>query len=140
MQYRIALGYGIAAWGALFAAVHFYWAAGGTAIVTGDESGGAGGWAAAYIAFIAVLGLVAGVVGLALGREAPSPVSRRTLVRVARLGAALLLFGVAIAAVRLAAGTDDDWSRDPVATATITLYFLLGGVLLALAARAGASK
>jgi hypothetical protein len=56
--------------------------------------------------------------------------------RVARAGATLLLCGVAIAAIRLAARTDDSWSQHPVGATTLTLYVFTGGVLYALAARA----
>jgi hypothetical protein len=61
------------AWGVLFAVVHFYWAAGGTAL---HNSGATDAAAQAYIGFIAVIGLVSAAVahGLRarLGR-APQP-------------------------------------------------------------------
>ena len=126
----VRLGYAIAAWGGVFAAVHFYRAAGGTAL---NNGGPVDGGAAAYIAFIAVLG---GLVGLAIARAATRRIPRRPLLLLTRVGATLLLFGVAIAAIRLAAGTDDSWTEHPMSTAAITLYFLAGGVLYALAARA----
>ena len=97
----VRLGYAIAAWGGVFAAVHFYWAAGGTAL---NNGGPVDGGAAAFIAFIAV---IAGLVGLAIARAATRRIPRRPLLLLTRVGATLLLFGVAIAAIRLAAGTDD---------------------------------
>jgi hypothetical protein len=130
------LGYAIVAWAAIFAAVHFYWAAGGTAVSTGAAGGAAGGWVAAYIAFIAVLGIAGGAVGLAIARDGAPRVPRRVLLFLARAGATLLLIGVGIAAMRAAAGTDEGWTESPAATAAITLYFLAGGLLYALAARA----
>jgi hypothetical protein len=129
----IRLGYAIVGWGGVFAAVHFYWAAGGTVL---DNGGPADAGASAYIAFIAVLGVIGGLVGLAIARAATRRIPRRPLLLLTRVGATLLLFGVAIAAIRLAAGTDNSWSEHPVSTAAITLYFLAGGVLYALATRA----
>ena len=129
----IRLGYAIVAWGGVFAAVHFYWAAGGTAL---NNGGPVDGGAAAYIAFIAVLGVIGGLVGLAIARAATRRIPRRPLLLLTRVGATLLLFGVATAVIRLAAGTDDSWTEDPMSTAAITLYFLAGGVLYAPAARA----
>ena len=129
----IGLGYAIAAWGGVFAAVHFYWAAGGTAL---SFSGSLDAGSAAYIAFIAVLGVIGGLVGVAIARAATRRIPRRPLLLLTRVGATLLLFGVAIAAIRLAAGTDNSWTEHPSSTAAITLYFLAGGVLYARAARA----
>ena len=83
-----------------------------------------------------MLGIIGGLIGLAIGREALRRIPRRALLLLARVGASFLLLGVAIAALRLAAGTDEGWRDDPVATAAITLYFLAGGVLHTLAARA----
>ncbi len=136
MLKQAPLGYAIAAWGAIFAAVHFYWAAGGTTASTGAAGGAADGWVAAYIAFIAVIGTAGGMVGLAIARDGAPRVPRRTLLLLTRTGATLLLIGVGIAAMRAVAGTDEGWTESPAATATITLYFLAGGVLFALAARA----
>jgi hypothetical protein len=83
-----------------------------------------------------VLGVVGGLVGLAIGRDMQRRLPQRALRLLARAGASLLFFGVAIAAIRLAAGTDDSWRQHPVGATTLTLYFFTGGVLYALAARA----
>jgi len=130
------LGYAIAAWGGIFAAVHFYWAAGGTAASAGPATEAADGWVAAYIAFIALLGIAGGTVGLAIARNGVLGVPRRVLFLLTRTGATVLLIGVGIAAIRVAAGTDEGWQESPTATAAITVYFLVGGLLYALAARA----
>jgi hypothetical protein len=90
----IRLGYAIAGWGGVFAAVHFYWAAGGTAL---NNGGPADGGASAYVAFIAVLGVIGGLVGVAIARAATRRIPRRPLLLLTRVGAALLLLGVAIA-------------------------------------------
>ena len=88
----IRLDYAIVAWGGVLAAVHFYWAAGGTALNSG---GPVDGGAAAYIAFIAVLGVIGGLVGLAIARAATRRIPRRPLLLLTRVAATLLLFSVA---------------------------------------------
>ena len=121
------------AWAVLFAVVHAYWAAGGTAGMNGDPADTAG--VQAYIAFITVLGLLGGAVahGLATSR---SPLPRRTLVILARLGGAALLAGVVAGTMRWIAdgGIGDDGAAGVVTTA----YFLLGGVLYSALGRRGA--
>ena len=74
----------------------------GTAL---NNGGPVDGGAAAFIAFIAV---IAGLVGLAIALAPLRDESHVVLLLLlTRARATLLLFGVAIAAIRLAAGTDD---------------------------------
>ena len=113
----IRLGYAVVAWGGVFAAVHFYWAAGGIALNNGGPvDGGAG----AYIAFITVFGVIGSLVGLPTAHAATRRIPRRPLLLLIRVGATLLLFGVASAVIRLAAGTDHSWTEDPMSTTAIT--------------------
>jgi peptidoglycan/LPS O-acetylase OafA/YrhL len=100
-------------WSIVFAVVHLYWAAGGEfgsngapADTTGEQL---------YIAFIAAIGLVAAVV------------AHRGHVRLARIGAAALLVGVAAGTTRWL--TQGDLGDDGAGGVIITLYFLLGGML-----------
>jgi hypothetical protein len=117
-----------AAWGILFAVLHAYWAAGGEAGMHGEPADTPG--AQAYIGFIALVGLLgAGVARAAVDHPHPA------FTRLARLGGAALLLGVAIGTGRWLA----HWSLggDGAAGVAITLYFLLGGILFSvLAARA----
>jgi len=92
------------AWSLVFALVHFYWAA------TADGLG-----AQLYIAFIAVIGLASAVV------------AHRHHTRLAKLGGAALLLGVAVGTARWIAG--DELGAGGI---VITLYFLIGGVLFSL--------
>ncbi|HEX6025363.1 MAG TPA: hypothetical protein VFZ00_25445 [Solirubrobacter sp.] len=101
------------AWSIVFAVIHFYWAAGGSLGMNGRPADTAG--EQIYIAFIAAIGLVAAVV------------AHRGHRRLARIGGAALLAGVAAGTVRwLAQG---DIGDDGAGGVVITLYFLLGGVL-----------
>jgi hypothetical protein len=98
-------------WGLLFAVVHFYWAAGGEAGMRGEPADTLA--AQLYIGFIAALGL------------AGAAVAHRRHAILARAAGAVVLLGVAIGAGRwLAHG-----SAVGAADATITVYFLLGGLL-----------
>lgn len=112
------------AWGVLFAAVHFYWAAGGTALGNGGAADAA---EQVYIAFIAAVGLVGAAVGHGLEHDWGARVGRRRLVLLARVGGAALLLGVAIGVGRWIG--DGGVGDDGVSGVVITAYFLLGGVL-----------
>jgi hypothetical protein len=115
-----------AIWGVVFAVVHVYWAAGGDAGMTDDVSGPG---AAAYVALIAVLGLLGAAVALGLDRPWGALVGRRRLRRLSRAGGIALLVGVAVGTGRwLAAGSLGDDGANGVA---ITAYFLLGAALFA---------
>jgi hypothetical protein len=110
------------AWALIFAVVHVYWAAGGSAGMNGEPADTLG--AQLYIGFIAALGLAGGAVahGLAHGSR-----RRRALAMLARAGGLALLLGVAVGTGRWLAGGSLD--GDGAAGVTTTLYFLLGGVL-----------
>ncbi len=82
------------AWAVLFAIVHFYWAAGGSAGMNGEPAEELG--AQLYIGVIALVGLASGVIAYGLSRDP----GRRLLVRLARLGGAALLLGVAVGTAR----------------------------------------
>jgi hypothetical protein len=107
------------AWSIVFAIVHFYWAAGGTLGMTGEPADELG--EQLYIAFIAVIGLAAAVV------------AHRGHRRLARIGGAALLVGVAAGTARWLA--DGSLGDDGAGGVVITLYFLLGGVLFAMLSR-----
>jgi hypothetical protein len=115
----LTLSHIAAAWAAVFAIVHFYWAAGGEIGMNGDPADTAG--AQIYIAVIALLGLV----GAALAYAATRPSRTRTLL--VRAGGAALLLGVALGSGRWLA----DWSLngDGASGVVTTAYFLLGGLL-----------
>ena len=102
------------AWSLVFAIIHFYWAAGGPLGMNGEPADEVG--AQLYIGFIAVIGLAAAVV------------AHRGHVRLARIGGAALLVGVAAGTVRWLDGRRRRRRRRRAAS-IITLYFLLGGVL-----------
>jgi hypothetical protein len=108
-----------AAWAVLFAIVHAYWAAGGSAGM--DEPADSVG-AQLYIAFIALLGLAGAAVALARVRTLAH---RRATMLLARVGGAVLIFGVLLGSVRWIVG---DGSPD-VGGSVITIYFLIGGLL-----------
>ena len=120
------LGHLTAAWGALFAVVHVYWAAGGAAGMNGEPADTLA--AQLYIAFIAVLGLAGAGVALGLVRD-PRP----ALTLLARIGGAALLLGVAVGTGRWLT----QWSLegDGAAGVVTTLYFLFGGVMFLKLAR-----
>src|SRR4051794_8623074 len=61
------IGWVTVTWSVVFAAVHFYWAAGGAFGMNGDPADTPG--AQAYIGFIALLGVLGGPVALRLVRE-----------------------------------------------------------------------
>ena len=109
------------AWAVLFAIVHFYWAAGGSAGTNGEPTEELG--AQLYIGVIALVGLASGAIAYGLARDP----GRRLLVRLARLGGAALLLGVAVGTTRWIAegGLDGDGAAGVVTT----LYFLVGGAL-----------
>jgi hypothetical protein len=112
------------AWGVLFAIVHFYWAAGGTALGNGNVSDAAG---QAYIAFIAAVGLLGAAVGHGFAHEWGARLGRRRLRLLARAGGAALLLGVVIGVGRWLG--DGGVGDDGVSGVVITAYFLLGAVL-----------
>ncbi len=101
------------AWSIVFAVVHFYWAAGGPLGMNGEPADELG--AQLYIGAIAVIGVAAAVV------------AHRNHVRLARIGGAALLVGVAAGAMRWLA--DGSLGGDGAGGVVITLFFLLGGVL-----------
>jgi len=112
------------AWGVLFAVVHFYWAAGGTALGNGGETEAA---AQAYIGFIAVVGLVGAAVGHGFEHDWGARLGRQRLTLLARAGGAALALGVLVGVGRwLGEGGVGD---DGVNGVVITAYFLLGAVL-----------
>jgi hypothetical protein len=118
------LGVVTAIWGVAFAAVHFYWAAGGT--VAHDPSG-QGLADSLYIAFIAVLGLAGAAVALGLRQPWGTRVGRPRLRVIARVGGTLLFLGVVVGVGRwIADGSLGDDGTDGV---VITGYFLLGALL-----------
>ena len=112
------------AWGVLFAAVHFYWAAGGTVL---GNSGGSDAAAKAYIGFIAAIGLVSAAVGHGFVHAWGARLGRQRLTLVARAGGAVLVLGV-LGGVGRWLG-DGGIGNDGVDGVVITAYFLLGGVL-----------
>jgi hypothetical protein len=115
------------AWGVLFAAFHFYWAAGGG---TGIDEGALTLGESLYIAFVAVLGLTGAAVAHGLYQPWGARVGRRRLEFVARLGGVALLLGVAVGVGRwITAGSLEG---DGVSGIVITAYFLLGGALFVL--------
>jgi hypothetical protein len=124
-----------AVWGIVFAAVHFYWAAGGGAGMDGGTPTLA---EALYIAFIAVLGLVGAAVAHGLYRPWGARVGQRRLRIAARLGGVVLLLGVAFGVGRWLAGGSLD--GDGAAGVAITAYFLLGGVLFSALGWQGAAR
>ena len=117
-----------AAWGVLFALVHAYWAGGGAAGMNGDPADTLG--PQLYIGFIALIGLASAGVALGLAQRPD-----RTLTRLARVGGAALLLGVAVGTGRWWV----NWSLegDGAAGVVTTLYFLLGGILFLALARSG---
>ena len=118
------VGAATALWGLVFAAFHFYWAAGGTA---GHDPEGQSLADSLYIAFIAVIGLVSVVVAHGLYRPWGNRMGRRRLRMLARVGGTLLLLGVAVGVGGwIAAGSIGDDGADGV---VITAYFLLGALL-----------
>jgi hypothetical protein len=122
------IGEATAVWGVLFAAFHFYWAAGGAALGVGDDQLSFG--ASLYIGLVAVAGLVGAAAAHGLYQPWGTAVGRRRLRVLARIGAVALLLGVAIGIGRwiTAASLGDDGAGGMV----ITAYFLLGGLLFAL--------
>lgn len=112
------------AWGVLFAAVHFYWAAGGTALGNGGATDAA---EQAYIAFIAAVGLVGAAVAHGFEHDWGARLGRQRLTLLARAGGAALLLGVLIGAGRWVG--DGGLGDDGISGVVITAYFLLGGVL-----------
>ena len=111
------------AWGVIFAAVHFYWAAGGDAL----GQGGANAAQRAYIAFIAALGLVGAAVGHGFAHDWGARLGRHRLELLARAAGGALLFGVLIGVgTWVGAGGLGD---DGVPGVVITAYFLVGGML-----------
>lgn len=112
------------AWGVLFAIVHFYWAAGGTAL---NYVGATDATTQAYIGLIAAIGLVSAAVAHGFVHSWGARLGRQRLTLLARAGGAALLLGVLIGVGRwLGNGGIGDDGVDGV---VITAYFLLGGVL-----------
>jgi hypothetical protein len=118
------LGAVTAAWGTVFAAFHFYWAAGGTiANDPGDQTLGV----SLYIGFIALLGLVGAAVALGMYQPWGTRVGRKRLRVLARVGGTLLSIGVAVGVGRWLA--EASIGNDGADGVVITAYFLLGGLL-----------
>ncbi len=117
-----------AVWALLFAIVHAYWAWGGE---IGTNGGAAGTPAAqAYIAVIALLGLIGAAVAYGLAHGERTRPRRASLILLARGGGSALLLGVAVGTGQWPA----NWSLqgDGAAGIVIPLYFLLGGVLFSM--------
>jgi hypothetical protein len=112
------------AWGVLFAVVHFYWAAGGTALGNGGTTDAAD---QAYIGFIATVGLVGAAVGHGLEHDWGARLGRQRLTLLARAGGTALLLGVLIGVGRWLG--DGGVGDDGISGVVITADFLLGGVL-----------
>jgi hypothetical protein len=113
-----------ALWGLVFAAFHFYWAAGGT---IGHDPEGQSLGASLYIALIAFIGLVSTVVALGLYQPWGDRIGRSRLRMLARVGGTLLSLGVAAGVGRwIAEGSIGDDGANGV---VITAYFLLGALL-----------
>jgi hypothetical protein len=120
-------------WAALFALVHFYWAAGGVAGMNGNPATTAP--EQAYIGFVALLGLVGAFVAASFQRGGVATTPRRRVVLLARLGGGALLAGVVFGTGRwLAAG---DLGDDGAAGVFTTAYFLVGGILFVARGRLG---
>ena len=111
-------------WGVVFAAVHFYWAAGGTALGNGGATDAAD---QAYIWFIAAVGLLGAAVGYGFVHDWDARLGRHRLTLLARAGGAALVLGVLIGVGRWLG--DGGVGDDGVSGVVITAYFLLGGVL-----------
>lgn len=109
------------AWGLLFALVHFYWA------VEGAGSGADTPAAQAYIAFIAVLGLLGSAVAHGVAHDWGARLGSRRLTLLARSGGAVLLLGAAFGIGTWFA--DGSLNGDGTEGVAITAYFLLGGAL-----------
>jgi hypothetical protein len=118
------LGAVTALWGIVFAAFHFYWAAGGT---LAHDPGGQSLADSLYIGFIAVLGLAGTAVAHGLYQPWGAHIGRDRLRLLARIGGTLLALGVAAGVGRwIADGSLGDDGADGV---VITAYFLVGGAL-----------
>jgi len=119
------VGVATSIWGVVFAVVHFYWAAGGSA---GTQGGAAPSLAASfYIGFIAVLGLLGAAVADGVYRPWGGRVGRLRLVLLARTGGVALLLGVAVGVGKWIAAASI--GNDGASGVVITAYFLLGGLL-----------
>jgi hypothetical protein len=116
-------------WGVVFAVAHFYWAFGGDEGLPHARTSGIAG--DLYIAFIAVIGLVAAAIARGLGAPRGARYGVRRLRRVALAGGVALALGVVVGVIGwIADGTLDD---DGVEGVIITAYFLLGaGLFIAL--------
>jgi hypothetical protein len=112
------------AWGVLFAVVHFYWAAGGTAL---GNAGATDAAAQAYIGFIALVGLLSAAVAHGFEHDWGARLGRGRLTLLARVGGGVLVLGV-LGGVGRWLG-DGGIGHDGVDGVVITAYFLLGGVL-----------
>jgi hypothetical protein len=118
------LGAVTAVWGIVFAAFHFYWAAGGA---LAHDPGGQRLADSLYIGFIALLGLAGAAVAHGLYQSWGARVGRQRLRLLARLGGVLLILGVVVGVGRwIADGSLGDDGADGV---VITAYFLVGGAL-----------
>jgi hypothetical protein len=111
----------------LFVAVHFYWAAGGTALGNGGDTDAA---EQAYIGFIAAVGLLGAAVGHGFAHGWGARLGHRRLTLLARAGGAALVPGVLIGVGRWLG--DGGVGDDGVSGVVITAYFLLGGVLFSM--------
>lgn len=125
----------VGGWSLLFAAPHFYWAAGGRAGL-GSQAAAANAalqqaWFAAYNLAAGCLGILGAVLALALARGWGRPVVRRWLVRAAAATAVVLLLrgavGLTLLGVELPRGTIN--GRTPGILLAIEPWFVLGAVV-----------
>lgn len=124
----------VGGWSLLFAAPHFYWAAGGRAGL-GSQAGAADAalqqtWFVAYNLAAGCLGILGVVLALALARGWGRPVVRHWLVRAAAAAAVGLILrgavGLTLLGVELLRGTFD--GQTPAILLAIEPWFVLGGV------------
>lgn len=128
-------------WSLIFAAPHFYWAAGGRAGL-GSQAAAADAalgqtWFAAYNLAAAVLGVFGAVLASALARQWGNRLFRRWALAAAVLAGVVLLLrgvvGVALLAIDPTDGVLDD--QTPPILLAIEPWFVLGGLAYGLMAR-----
>jgi hypothetical protein len=140
-------GYAAAAWALLFAALHFFWALGGSTGLTtsaGRElAENRPGWfVAGGLWGVGSLLVVAAGLGLALARARPSGWRRRAVI-LAGAAVALLLVsrGIGVAMLLLGGALDGNVAVDPAQRHWTLLlwnpWFVVGGVAFGLATLAG---
>jgi hypothetical protein len=113
-----------ATWGVVFAAVHFYWAGGGS---IGYDPSGQSLLDSLYIGLIALIGLASGAIALGLYQPWGERIGRGRLRLLARIGGILLCLGVTIGVGRWI--VQASLGGDGASGVVITAYFLLGGLL-----------